>query len=206
MIIDAISGVGGGGTRIVPKPTVSVGTYTYDGTTKSPTVTGFDSNTMVMTGGSAINAGSYTLTIGLKNTNSMVWDDLTTADLTWNWSIEKATATIPTVTDTSKTYNGSAQSPTITGFDGTIMSKSGDSETNAGDYTLSISLQDTTNYKWSDDSTTAKTTAWSIAKASLTIPTVTGSFIYDGTSKSPTISDFDSNTMSVTGNNALIIN
>lgn len=195
MIIDAISGVGGGGTKIVQKPTVSVGTYTYDGTTKSPTVTGFDSNTMVMTGGSAINAGSYTLTIGLKNTNSMVWDDLTTADLTWNWSIGKATATIPTVTDTSKTYNGSAQSPTITGFDSTTMSKSGDSETNAGDYTLSISLQDTTNYKWSDDSTTAKTTAWNIAKASLTIPTVTGSFIYDGTSKSPTISDFDSNTM-----------
>ncbi len=92
---------GGSGTVLIPKPTVSIGTYTYNGTEQSPTITGFDPSTMYISGTSAsTNAGSFTFTIGLINNNTHVWYDQTTGlvsnqPLEFNWSIAKK---MPTVT------------------------------------------------------------------------------------------------------------
>ena len=68
------------------------------------------------------------------------------------------------------TYNGNSQSPTWSNYSTTQMSIGGvTSSTNAGSYTATFTP--TTNYRWSDGSTGAKSVAWSIAKAegSLTI-------------------------------------
>ena len=88
------------------------------------------------------------------------------------------TLTIPTVTGTSYTYDGTLHSPTITGFDDEYMTKSGDlSATNAGDYTIIISLKDPVNYQWDDCSQTPKTFSWNIAKATISKPTLSKSTI-----------------------------
>lgn len=64
----------------------------------------------------------------------------------------------------SLTYNGQAQSPTLTGYDADKMVLSGDtSGTNAGSYTAVVTP--TAQYKWADGSTEAKNIQWSIAKA-----------------------------------------
>ena len=81
---------------------------------------------------------------------------------------------VPTQSGTL-TYNGAYQSPTLSGYDATTMTLSGtQSATNAGSYTMQVSLTDD-KYEWPDGTTTAKTVNWSIGKKA-------GSFTKDKTS------------------------
>lgn len=161
---------GGGGTTIVQKPTVTVETYTYDGTAQGPTITGLDAEHCTVTNATKIDAGTYTLTISLKNTSTMVWSDLTTADITTEYTIAKKSVTIPTVSG-SFTYDGAEKTATIgsTG-DSAYWTQGGTvSATNAGTYTVTFDLNDLVNTKWSDDTTAQKSGTWTIAKAEQTI-------------------------------------
>lgn len=90
-------------------------------------------------------------------------------------TVERGTISVPTVSG-SLTYNGQAQSPTLTGYDADKMVLSGDtSGTNAGSYTAVVTP--TEQYKWADGSTEAKDIQWSIA-------TATPSITFDPTSVS----------------------
>lgn len=81
---------------------------------------------------------------------------------------------VPTQSGTL-TYNGASQSPTLSRYDATKMMLSGtQSATNAGSYTMQVSLKDD-KYEWPDGTTTAKTVNWSIGKKA-------GSFTKDKTS------------------------
>lgn len=82
-------------------------------------------------------------------------------------TVERGTISVPTVSG-SLTYNGQAQSPTLTGYDAGKMILSGDTcATNAGSYTAVVTP--TAQYKWADGSTEAKNIQWSIAKATPSI-------------------------------------
>ena len=82
-------------------------------------------------------------------------------------TVERGTISVPTVFG-SLTYNGQAQSPTLTGYDADKMVLSGDtSGTNAGSYTAVVTP--TAQYKWADGSTEAKDIQWSIDKATPSI-------------------------------------
>lgn len=82
-------------------------------------------------------------------------------------TVERGTISVPTVSG-SLTYNGQAQSPTLTGYDADKMALSGDtSGTNAGSYTAVVTP--TEQYKWADGSTEAKDIQWSIDKATPSI-------------------------------------
>ena len=82
-------------------------------------------------------------------------------------TVERGTISVPTVSG-GLTYNGQAQSPTLTGYDADKMVLSGDtSGTNAGSYTAVVTP--TAQYKWADGSTEAKDIQWSIAKATPSI-------------------------------------
>ena len=63
---------------------------------------------------SAKNAGTYSVTVTLKDKTSCVWDDNTTADKTVEWTISKANITItPTVTSKTFTYGTEIPESTI---------------------------------------------------------------------------------------------
>ena len=97
------------------------------------------------------------------------------------------TVKIPTVTG-AYTYNGTAQSAVISGYYSGLMTKSGtESATNAGTYSVTFTLNDTTTTAWDDGTTTDKTLTWSIAKAALPKPTI-----------SPTSFNFNPNSTSGT--------
>ena len=82
-------------------------------------------------------------------------------------TVERGTISVPTVSG-SLTYNGQAQSPTLTGYDADKMVLSGDtSGTNAGSYTAVVTP--TAQYKWADGGTEEKDIQWSIAKATPSI-------------------------------------
>ena len=87
---------------------------------------------------------------------------------------EEDTPTMPTdpakpgisVTGTY-TYNGSEHTAAVTGYDSTTMDISGNTGTDAGDYTVSVTSR---TGKWADGSTEAVTAAWSISKATQEAP------------------------------------
>ena len=65
------------------------------------------------------------------------------------------------------TYNGSEHTATVSGYDPATMDISGNTATDAGDYTVSVTSK---TGKWADGSTDAVTTAWSIGKATQEAP------------------------------------
>ena len=65
------------------------------------------------------------------------------------------------------TYNGSQHTATVTGYDSATMDISGNTGTDAGDYTVSVTSR---TGKWADGSTEAVIAAWSISKATQEAP------------------------------------
>ena len=65
------------------------------------------------------------------------------------------------------TYNGSVHTATVNGYDLATMDISGNTGTDAGDYTVSVTSK---TGKWVDGSTDAVTAAWSIGKATREAP------------------------------------
>lgn len=139
------------------------GTLTYTGAELTPAWANY--NTAMLTiGGTkkATNAGSYSATF--TPTPNYQWSDGTTGAKSASWSIGRASiSTVPSQSG-SRTYNGSAQSPAWSGYDSAKMTLGGTSSaTNAGTYTATFTP--TSNYKWADGTTAAKSAGWSIGKA-----------------------------------------
>ena len=65
------------------------------------------------------------------------------------------------------TYNGSEHTATVNGYDLATMDISGNTATDAGDYTVRVTSK---TGKWADGSTDAVTAAWSIGKATQEAP------------------------------------
>ena len=65
------------------------------------------------------------------------------------------------------TYNGSVHTATVNGYDLATMDISGNTGTDAGDYTVSVTSK---TGKWADGSTDAVNAAWSIGKATQEAP------------------------------------
>ena len=152
----------GGGTTIVQIPSVVGDSFTYNGTAQGPTITGLDSTHCTVTGATATNAGSYTLTIALNDPSTMVWSDLTTADKTYSYTIAKAPQTI-TASKNSVSLTGLQPSDTVTisGQQGSLNVSSSDtgvatvSESSGvvtitavgnGSATVSVYAEETANY------------------------------------------------------------
>lgn len=88
----------------------------------------------------------------------------------------------------SVTYNGSAQSPSWSNYNSSQLTIGGTSSaTNAGSY--SATFTPTSNYKWSDGTTTAKSASWTIGKAtgSITLSASSLSLTYPKTSGTITV-------------------
>lgn len=82
-------GSGGGGTTIVPVFSVTIGTYIHDGTAQGPTITGLDTSKVTVTGATATNIGTYTMTLTLKDPSTMVWSDFTNTPKTYQYEISE---------------------------------------------------------------------------------------------------------------------
>lgn len=163
------------------------GSLTYTGSTQSPTWKGYDSSMMTIGGvTSGINAGTYTATF--TPIGKYVWTDGTQEAKSVSWTIGRAEVkNVPAQTG-SVTYNGSAQSPSWSNYNSSQLTIGGTSSaTNAGNY--SATFTPTSNYKWSDGTTTAKSASWTIGKAtgSITLSASSLSLTYPKTSGTITV-------------------
>lgn len=96
------------------------------------------------------------------------------------------------------TYTGTAQTPTWNSYDPEALTIGGTtSATNAGTYQATFTPIEP--YKWADGTRDTVTVNWTIGRASLTLPTQSGSLTYTGASQSPTWSGYDSGKMTLGG-------
>ena len=101
------------------KPTLGItGTYTYSGSAQTVTVTGFDSATMLISGNTATNAGTYTASVTSKSGR---WADGTSTPITIAWSIDRKTVTPDIRVTGTYTYTGTPVEPTFTVEDGGVV-------------------------------------------------------------------------------------
>lgn len=97
------------------------------------------------------------------------------------------------------TYTGAELTPTFSNYNTAQLTIGGVTKgTNAGTYKATFTP--TADYCWSDGSATAKEVSWTIDKASITVPTTSSSFTYDGNQKTPVWSGYDSSKMTMSGN------
>ena len=100
------------------KPNISVaGTYTYNGSVHTATVSGYDPTTMDISGNTATDAGDYTVRVTSKTGK---WADGSTDAVTAEWSIGKATQEAPNgLTGVAPTTEGGSNGK-ITGVGATM--------------------------------------------------------------------------------------
>lgn len=205
---------------------IQSGTLTYNSTSQTVTWSNYDSTKMTVSGTtSATNAGTYSATFTLKDTTSYRWPDGTNTAKTVSWTINKADlsdAVIDSVED--KTYTGSAitQSPTVyvnilknyntcyascirnsaeeypcviqcsyTAVSGTDYTISYSNNINAGTATLTITGK--------GNFTGTASTTFTINKASLTVPSQSGTLTYDTMEHSPAWSNYSDSAMTISG-------
>ena len=181
---------------------------TYSGSTiyLSSYLYNYDSSLETLSGTtSSTNAGTFSASVSLSNTTNYCWTDESTSSKSISWTINKMKLTIPTVKSTVPTYTGSSINLTdyLNNYNSTYENLTGTYySTNAGTFTAYAGLKNTTNTSWSDGTTANKTLTWTINRKSLTIPTrnTSYSYTYTGSSQTVALNNYDSNTMSVTGN------
>lgn len=188
--------------EIIPQPvsltTSNVSNITYDGEVHAPTATysdvsgaNVDAVTSITKDGTVINAndvknaGAYTLTASLKGTTNYVWDDNTTADKTYNWTISKLKITVevtnanqsatyngaePTInTDTTVTLTGSVASVPPCVSNELLFSVTKETGVNAGNYALTPSATANSGYSVDNYDITPTNGTFTINKAALTV-------------------------------------
>ena len=188
------------GKASLTKPVAAASVYNYTGSNVSLQVNNYDSTTMNQSGTTTASAvGDYVAYYSIKTPTNYQWADGTSARVQINWSIGSVSVAKPTASNTSFTYNGSAQSLTVSNFNEDYMSQTGTiSSTNAGNFTAVFKLK--TGYKWADDTTADVSISWSIAVLKLTKPTAAKTaFTYNGSAQSLSISNFNSTYESQTG-------
>ena len=109
------------------------------------------------------------------------------------FTISRATVTPPVIA--SKTYNGGTQTSGLSETDDyTVIRDVGG--TNADEYSVTLKLKDSDNYKWSDqnDGVAQTTVNWQITARQLSMPGfVSGSQMYEDEDLTFTIADYDAN-------------
>ena len=136
-----------------------------------------------ISGNKAINAGEYTVTVSLKDKNNYVWETGGTEDKSYVFKIEKSTVSLPAANETIYTYTGAPQTYTLSDSDKYRLT--GNIQTLAGDYSVTVSLKDKFNYTWSDGSVADLQYSFSIGKAEVPLPVPDDDYyVYNGQEQS----------------------
>ena len=173
------------------------GALTFTGAEQAPVWNNYNPAALVMTGETTgTNAGTYMATF--TPVEGYKWRDGTTDAKSVTWTIGRAIIMGIPAQSGSLTYNGSAQSPVWSGYDAAKLTIGGTtSGTNAGSYNATFTPG--ANYQWSDGTTTAKTVAWSIGRASVGVPSQSGTLTYNGSAQSPVWSGHDAAKLTIGG-------
>ena len=178
--------------KATPTVTASISGWTYDSATSEPThntddyVTSnvwYEYSTFAESGFSATKptkAGTYYVIAKVTGTDN--YHGATSSAV--QFTIAKAQISVPELSYTSVSYNGSAQKPTVANGKYAVIYES-ENSVNVDEYTVTLSLTDTDNYEWSDGTTDDKDLTYSITKADNAITVSMVGWTYGNTPNSP---------------------
>ena len=113
---------------------------------------------------------------------------------------------IPTVSGTSRTFDGSWQSPTITNApNSSLVTRTGTFSAygySDSPYSFTYSIIDTDAYEWSNGSISPLTYSWRINKRVFALPAQVGTLTYNGNSQAPTWNFGNTNLIAITNGSA----
>lgn len=146
----------------------NAGTRTYDGKASNVTavvtnLVGEDVCAVTVTGGTETKAGTYTATATVLSNPNYALPETATC----KYTIKTVEVTAPAADVTAFTYNGEEQTYKLTEND--AYSISGNKQTKAGDYTVTVALKDKENYEWAGGGSADKIYTFTIAKANRTV-------------------------------------
>ena len=137
-------------------------------------------------------AGTYSVTYKVPDDNVFFYGSVTYTFEIKKASIEKVVLDVDTFE-----YDGVQKKlsrPSI--FYQNLISWDGDTmATDAGDYTVFVSLIDKDNYEWDDGTTDDLSLNWKITPKKLNVPTVSGEYEYNYGTQRVVLNDFDEDTM-----------
>ncbi len=176
-----------------------VGTLTYTGEELFPTWKNLDPLKLTIEGEiSATNAGKHYITV--TPTGIFAWPDMTQTPKQIEYVIDRAVIdAVPTQKGTL-TFNNTQQSPQWNNFDASKMQIGGvyQNQIHKGNYTATFTPDN--NHCWADKTFGSKNVTWSIQVLTLTKPALSQtSYPYTGNAITPTITGFNENFMSKTG-------
>ena len=152
----------------VSAPTVETDNV-YDGKAKE---SGVSSGLYYTASGilTAVEAGTYELTVALKDKANTCWADETTEDRVLEWTIAKKKVPLPETLAVQKTYyyNGEMQTFEWVNADGIFVS--GEKQMDAGQYEVKFNLI-SENYTWVSGGYEEKVLVWRILPKEIAVPT-----------------------------------
>lgn len=166
------------GKVMLSKPKIK-GSYIYNGTVQTVSLTNYNSNVMNITNDTMKDAGTQTVTISLKDTERYLWSDGTTSSVSLTWTIDKKIVPVKWDVITSFIYDGTDKAPAATadGVEGeTINLDVSGGATEIGTYTAIASIQNVTGGNVENYTLTNTTKDFRITKGTIEV-TATG---YEG--------------------------
>lgn len=150
----------------------------YTGSVQTLTTEALDGYTW--SNNTGVDIRSYQVTATLKN--GYIWDNDSFDSITITCDISKIKLTKPSLSVNEFQYNGNPITPQINYYDSTVMNKTGiDSAYLVGDYSMTISIQNTDFYEWSDNTNSSAILNWRIVKGYLAPPSLIDyNELYDG--------------------------
>lgn len=135
----------------------------YTGGTLSARIDGFNSTDMEMSHNAlsvdvspwrvqAVNAGTYTIAIGLKDARNYAWESGAdgNGNVVLTWVVNKKKVARPYNDGSKLIVNGKILTYTPAGFDADIMTIEGNQQGYGGTFTATVALKDPVNYEWAD--------------------------------------------------------
>lgn len=170
---------------------------TFDPAGMEVTATYSNGATLLATGWTYSPTGA--LAEGTQSVTIVYTEGGVSAQATQAITVQKASFAVPSQ-GSPLVYTGGQQSPDWTGYDSAEMTIGGTSAaTDAGTYQAIFSLKDKVGTQWADGTTEDKTVSWSIGRATVNVPTQSGSLTYNGEAQSPSWSGYDSSKMTMGG-------
>jgi len=174
----------------VDEPTITNSLFIYDGNEKEVEINGVESYMSKSNDSTtkATSIGEYVISYTLDNNHE--WNS--GSDGILNWSITKSNASITVdTTPIVVTYGDAVIIPTATSNLGTVTcDKVASDLVDAGTYTITYTVSETDDYTGD-----TKTVSVTINKKEVTVPTLLGTYTYNGAEQTATINNFDSSTM-----------
>ncbi len=169
----------------VKKPEADTTTYIYNGEEQTYLV--HSSAYYTITGIHETNAGTYDVIISLDDKNNYEWTNGGTDNVVFEFVIEKQQVAKPNADTKTFTYNGLAQTYTLD--TNALYTISGNVQTYAGNYTVTVALVDNNNYKWADGNSDNLSYEFVIGQKEIGLDwSAPADLVYSGSAKVPTVS------------------